>query len=351
MAAEVFYAYWDPAATPLLMDLLDCAPVVAASSVLPPAVEMYLHPQAQRVSPQVALLQLGGVVARLYGAGEELAGEARGFRLRGHEAMSLGTLGPPGPTLPPPPFAGRRVLVTRAAAQAGALLSALRLRGAEPLLLPALRIAPALDVRSLEAALERVGAYRYMLFTSQNAVQNFFAALDAKAIDVRRVGDAQLMAVGAATALALRARGLLAEIARESTAAGLAAQLAGRVRPGDRALVLGPEPPDAALLRALSDLGLQADAVAMYRTVRGVDERDAAALMRQGPPDAVLFYSPSAVQATVAALKDGYLGGVPAVAIGPTTGAACVELGLRPAAEATSPGLAGVLAALRQVLP
>ncbi len=350
MAAEIFYAYWDPGATPLLPDLLDSALIVAASLPLPPALDLYLHPQAQRLAPTTAMLRQGGVVARLYDRGEDLADEAAAFLVRGHAAVSLPTLGPSGPALPPPPLSGRRVLVTRAAAQAGAVLGALRLRGAQPELLPALRIAPALDERSLEAALERVGTYRYILFTSQNAVLNFVAALDQKAIDVRRLGDARLMAVGAATALALRSRGLMAEIAREGTAAGIARQLAGRVRPGDRGLLLGPDPIDAGLLRALLDIGLQVDAIPIYRTLPGADAREVAALLRHGPPDAVLFYSPSAVQGTVNALPHGYLDGVPVVAIGPTTGDACLDLGLRLAAQSASPGLAGILEALQRVL-
>ncbi len=350
MPAEIFYAYWDPAATPLLTELLDAAPVVAAAGPLPAELELYRHPQAQRVSPRVAMLRQEGMVARLYGDGEELADEAAEYRARGHEATTLPTLGPPGPELGAPALYGRRVLVTRAAAQSGALLGALRLRGAEPVLLPSLRIAPALDQRPLDAALQRVGTYRYILFTSQNAVQNFFAALDAKAVDVRRLGDARLLAVGAATALALRARGLVAEIARVGTAMGLASQLQGRVRVGDRALLLGPEPPDTALVQALWDQGLQVDTVPIYRTLRGVPEDAAASLTRAGAPDAVLFYSPSAVQATVAALPERFLAKVPAVAIGPTTGAACLELGLKVAAQSETPGLAGILAALRLVL-
>ena len=218
MALEVFYAYWDPAATPLLGELLDAAPIVATGGALPAALEPCLHPQAQVVAPALAMLRHEGVVARLYGPGEQLSTEAETFLGQGHVAVSLPTLGPAGPRAQPPPFRGRRVLVTRAAVQAGAALSALRLRGAEPLLLAALRIAPPVDERPLESALERVGTYRYMLFTSQNAVQNFLSALDAKAVDVRRLGDARLLAVGAATALSLRARGLLAEIAREGTA-------------------------------------------------------------------------------------------------------------------------------------
>jgi uroporphyrinogen-III synthase len=65
----------------------------------------------------------------------------------------------------------------------------------------------------------------------------------------------------------------------------------------------------------------------------------------------VLFYSTSAVAATSAALPPGFLHGVPAVAIGPATAAACLRHGMRLAAQAASPGLPGILAALRQVLP
>jgi len=349
MPAEVFYAYWDPAATPQLGDLLDAAALVAASSPLPRALDVLLRPDVQTVRPEDALRRGAGVVARLYRAEEDLGQEAQTFLSQGHEVTALPTLGPAGPGLAPP-LGGRRVLVTRAVAQAGSLLAALRLRGAEPWLLPALRVAEALDPRPLAAALERIGTYRYALFTSRNAVEYFLAALDRQAVDVRRLSDARLLAVGASTALALRARGLLAEVSRTPTAAGLASQLAGQARPGERALLLGPEPPDPEIAQQLADVGLGVDAVAAYRTVRGVDRQDAEHLRQSARPDAAVFYSPSAVEATVSALAPGYFAAVPVVAIGPTTAAACRALGIGPAAEAASPGQAGVLAALRRVL-
>jgi len=350
MPAEIFFAYPDPAATPLLGDLLVSARFISSGAPLPAELDPLVPTGALKVSPS-HLGELGdGVAARLYADGEDVSREAEELLRRGHQVRSLPTLGPPGPSVPCGPLFARRILVTRPSAQAGTLLSALRLRGALPSLLPAVRIAPPVDDGPAEAALQILPTFRYMVLTSQNAVDAFFEALDARGADIRQIGGAHLLAVGAATAARLQARGLQAEVGRTGTALGLAEQLAGRTAPGERALVLGPDPPDEELLRALRDIGLAADAAPLYRTVAGASPGQVAQVLAAPRPDAVLFHSPSAVRATLAALPSGHLRAVPAVAIGPRTADACRTLGLAVAAVAAEPSLSGVLLALRTAL-
>jgi uroporphyrinogen III methyltransferase/synthase len=93
-------------------------------------------------------------------------------------------------------LAGRRVLVTRAPAQAPELAEALRARGAEVLVLPTLTVAPPEDPEPLARA-ARDGAYDLVVFSSHNVVERFFAVPGAT------LGQARGAAVGRKTAGAL----------------------------------------------------------------------------------------------------------------------------------------------------
>jgi hypothetical protein len=112
------------------------------------------------------------------------------------------------------PLFGKRVVVTRASAQAGALRGAFDSLGAEVLELPALRIVP-LDPEPLREALDRIDEYDWIVFTSQNAVALLWESLRVAGRDARALAGRKLACVGRATADALRARGLVAEVVPE----------------------------------------------------------------------------------------------------------------------------------------
>ena len=69
------------------------------------------------------------------------------------------------------PLAGRRVVVTRPAAQADRLAGLIRAAGGEPLLFPVLEIRAAEDLRPLLALVERLDAFDFAIFVSANAVE------------------------------------------------------------------------------------------------------------------------------------------------------------------------------------
>src|SRR5690606_6971248 len=101
------------------------------------------------------------------------------------------------------PLFGRRVVVTRAAEQAGPLVDALRRRGAEPLVVPTIAIAdPADGGASLQEAVAGVtaGRYAWVVLTSANGAERFLGALP----DARALGGVQVAAIGPATAEAVR---------------------------------------------------------------------------------------------------------------------------------------------------
>ena len=100
-----------------------------------------------------------------------------------------------------------RVLVTRPESAAGRLARALAADGAQVHCVPAMVIAPIDDTRSFARLRDRLGEVAAAVFTSVNSVEGFFGLAPDAARDGLRVVPA-VLAVGGATAEALRARGV-----------------------------------------------------------------------------------------------------------------------------------------------
>ncbi|HEX6815219.1 MAG TPA: uroporphyrinogen-III C-methyltransferase, partial [Gemmatimonadaceae bacterium] len=238
------------------------------------------------------------------------------------------------------PLHGRRIIVTRARAQASELAARLTELGADVIEAPAIVIAPA-DPVPLRDALARLDAYQWVLFTSQNAVEIAWAALRGAGGDARRFAGVRVGAVGQATARALLDRGIAADvIPPRATAEGLGDAL--RQRPdvrGTRVLFIKAEGAGDALPTALRDMDATVHEIVAYRTVPDASGTNAArdALAANGV-DAITFTSASTVRFFLDALggNAGAEGGARIVTMGPVTSAAARGLGLRVDAEATS---------------
>lgn len=100
---------------------------------------------------------------------------------------------------------GVRVLVTRPEPAAGVLADAFAAEGAVVFRVPALAIAPAEDTTSADRLAGRLDAVSVAVFTSVNAVEGFFGLAANPAPDQL---PAVVLAVGRATAEALRVRGV-----------------------------------------------------------------------------------------------------------------------------------------------
>lgn len=281
-----------------------------------------------------------------------LAGEAPrvlvcvGERVRGGAALGWFTR---------QPLFGRRVVVTRAAEQAGELASALAARGARCVQFASISIGDPPDRGRLLQAAREVGGYGWVVFTSQNGVARFFDALAEVGRDARAFGAARVAAIGPATARALATRGITADLVpARFVGESLAEELVGALGPARprvllaRALVARDVVPDA--LRAA---GCEVDVVAAYET-RPAAPADVAGLVQAleaGAIWAVTFTSPSTVESFCGALGAGaaaLLSGVTVASIGPVTSARARDLGLRVDVEATEHSQAGLVQALER---
>ncbi|MFN2606352.1 MAG: uroporphyrinogen-III C-methyltransferase [Acidimicrobiales bacterium] len=260
------------------------------------------------------------------------------------------------------PLLGRRVVITRAAAQASGLAAALDRAGAEAVVIPTIKIVgPADGGAALAGAAARLGVvwragraghgsraeeqeprYDWVAFTSANAVERLFAHLP----DARALGGVAVAAVGAATADALAARGVRADVVpRRAVAEALVEAYPSAPAGGGRVLLPQSAVARATLAEGLAAKGWEVDVVEAYRTVPAPLGPDAVA--RAATADAIAFTSASTVDAWVDAAGAG---ATPPVVgcIGPVTADAARRRGLEVAtvaAEATIDGLVGALAA------
>ena len=109
------------------------------------------------------------------------------------------------------PLAGRRVIVTRAASQAAALVDLLASAGAEVLVFPTIEIVDPEDFEPVDEAIRHLDVYSWAIFTSANAVTRFFARMALADKDARHLHGLRVAAVGPATAAALERNGIRAD--------------------------------------------------------------------------------------------------------------------------------------------
>jgi uroporphyrinogen III methyltransferase/synthase len=246
------------------------------------------------------------------------------------------------------PLFGRRVVVTRASAQASGLRDALAALGAEVLEMPALRVEP-LDQAPLRAALRRIDDYQWLVVTSQNAVGFVWDALRAAGLDARALSGVRIACVGKSTSAALLEHGLAADVVpsrfvAESVLEALEAR--DDVR-GTRALYVAAEGARDVLPLGLRMLGCRVDLVAAYRTVAGGEGSDVLrAALDQRRVDVVTFASASAVHGYVEAAGAELARRAPAITIGPVTSDAARAAGLTVAAESREASIAALVEAV-----
>ncbi len=230
-------------------------------------------------------------------------------------------------------LSGRRVLVTRARAQASGLASRLDALGAEVVELPLARFAEPESWQPLQNALADATA-GWWAFTSVNAVEAWWRQLRARDHDARQLAGTSLAAVGTATAAALERCGLHADvIAPAGTADSLADALISHsqlARSQPTHVVLPQADNARAILAArLRAAGWQVTTVTVYRTValeqpaiECVERLDAATFASAATAERFIAAVPAAqVSALLAA-------GCRCYAIGPETAAGMQRVGL-----------------------
>jgi uroporphyrinogen-III synthase len=247
------------------------------------------------------------------------------------------------------PLAGKRILVTRARRQAGRLAEALEAQGAEVLRLPTIEIVPPETYAHLDAVLEGISGFDWLIVTSANAVEAIAERMRFLQISASQLSHLLVAAIGSATATAIGHLGLkVAAMPDEYVAEALVMTLGKRVV-GRRVLLVRAAIARDVIPDELRRCGADVDIVDAYRTVVPADSvLQMRELFSSGLhlPHAVTFTSSSTVNnffAVLAAANMEPPRDLLAISIGPITSRTLRQHNWEPAAEAQPYDIPGLV--------
>lgn len=248
------------------------------------------------------------------------------------------------------PLFGQRIVVTRPHDEGARSASELEALGAEVLLAPTVEIRPIDDPGPLDAAIDRLSEYDWLVFTSVNGVRSFFDRLFERGGDLRALGRIKLAAIGPTTAEALDRFHLRADLVPPSFRSESLAEALGSVAAGSRILLARADRGRTILQEELSRLA-EVDQVAVYRNADADRLPDALVdRILEGSIDWITLSS-SAITARLHALLPEparrRLGSeVKLASISPITTQAAADLGWTVAVEASTHTWDGLIEAL-----
>ena len=226
------------------------------------------------------------------------------------------------------PFFGKRILVTRARAQASEFADLLEANGAEVIQFPMIKIQP---IENVDAPSPH--EYDWVIFTSVNAVEIFYERLRENGKDTRAFGASKICAVGPKTVDALNGIGIHPDfIPSHSRGSVIAAEIED-IR-DKRVLLPRAKIATADLPNGLRERGAHVEDVPLYDTVRvqGENRDEIETDLLNGRIDLVTFTSSSTVMNFLemfpAHQPTVLLADVKVAVIGPTTHKTAVEHGV-----------------------
>jgi uroporphyrinogen III methyltransferase / synthase len=247
------------------------------------------------------------------------------------------------------PLFGKKILVTRPVHQAVALSGPLAELGAEVLFQPAIEISPPEDWALVDAALNRLSKFDWLVFSSSNGVRFLLDRLEAKTgRDLRALGKTKIAAIGPGTAEELRRYHLKADLVPdEFRAESLAGGLAGNAR-GQRFLLARASRGREVLADELTAAGGIVEQVVVYQSCDAtIADPRIMDQLQEGKIDWVTVTS-SAIAKSLSRLFGENLKTAKLASISPITSATLRELGLKPTAEAKEYTMEGIVAAIRK---
>lgn len=240
----------------------------------------------------------------------------------------------------PKPLAGRTVVITRAASQAGEFVKELERYGANVIVCPTIEITEPESYERLDEAIDHLYGYDWLIFTSANAIDFFLRRLNTRGVKVEELDELKVCAIGQGSADKLRDAHVHVDvIPSHAKAEGVFAALSEFVGGSEQLHGLNILLPRAAvgrdyLPKALEDAGARVDVVTAYRTVvpENLDHGRLSAMLA-GSADCIAFTSSSTVK-NLALLFDTHdlskiLSGVAIACIGEITAETAREYGLK----------------------
>ncbi|MCB2183065.1 MAG: uroporphyrinogen-III C-methyltransferase [Desulfobulbaceae bacterium] len=238
------------------------------------------------------------------------------------------------------PLFGKRIVVTRTRDQASELVALLEENGANCLEFATISLQPPDSWDDLDAALDKLQDFQWIVFTSINAIHPFFERLYGRGLDSRALSHCKIAAVGRVTDECLRTYGIVSDLLPEKfTGEGMAESFEERGVKGDKILLPRALKAREILPERLAKAGAEVTVVPVYQNKRpdsfeGMHEKLLANL-RDRQVHMVTFTSSSTVTNFIEMLGitdtlelQSLMQGVKVAAIGPITAKTVRKVGL-----------------------
>jgi uroporphyrinogen-III synthase len=238
----------------------------------------------------------------------------------------------------------------------------LRALGAEVFEIPFIEIRKPRSYKPLDAALNNIREYDWLILTSVNGVDAVWQRLKTLRIDKNALQHLKVAAIGPATRRAIEKQGMkVAVVPRHYVAESVVESLRDRVK-GNRVLLARARVARDVIPRELGKLGAQVDVVEAYETVIPQSSRERIRELLEDAsrrPNLITFTSSSTVRNFVELLNPSIgkqdrttlLRGVDLASIGPVTSSTLREFGLRVDIEAKEYTIPGLIEAIEAAHP
>ena len=247
---------------------------------------------------------------------------------------------------------GKRILVTRARSQASSLVQRIESLGGEVVEFPTIEIRPPESYGPLDQAINQIGSYDWLIFTSVNGVEQFLNRFEKLEKNIADLAGIEVGAIGPETAKRLTAAQIQPSLVpKQYQAEGILEALIPETVLGKRILIPRAAKARDILPETLRQWGARVDVVEAYQTV--LPQQDVSALcksLREGTIDMITFTSSSTATNFAAMLRDQdlprLLSRAVIACIGPITRKTVEDLGMRPevvSEEFTIPGLVSAM--------
>jgi uroporphyrinogen III methyltransferase / synthase len=242
------------------------------------------------------------------------------------------------------PLENKIVVVTASELKSTRLSAGLARLGARVIPFPTIKIQEISDTNPLDASLDVLEAYAWIIFTSSYGAHYFFRRLTERGIPMERLRNPKVCGVGPATAAALMEAGVEVHLIPDDFVAegvvraltefhGGLEHLAGRY-------ILIPRAKEGrdVLPRALESAGARVDVVACYESVLPEVEESILNTLLNQVPDLIVFTSSLTVSNFVKLMGDAegkrVLRTATVAALGPITARTVESLGKQPEIQA-----------------
>lgn len=232
------------------------------------------------------------------------------------------------------PLHGKRVLVTRARAQASSLVEQLEALGADVIEFPTIEIIEIADKKLIDITLKEIKNYTWVVFTSANSVLFFIKELARLGIDIRSLAGLKLCAIGPKTSQVLSSYGLMAEYQPQNfSAQGIVDGLMGRLTPDDNILLPTAQESFMTVCDALSQNGIRYLRMPIYQNIQAQPTPQILFdMMGDKAIDYITFTSSSTVNRFMSLAEGVFIKRVlntPVISIGPSTTQTAIDHGFK----------------------